>query len=200
VDRGGRGHDRPDAPAARRRVCDLPEYEEVADAIRGMVIRGAPAIGVAAAMGCAGRAAHERRAVRSGDGDHLAAFSRDAPHGREPVLAIERMNGCTRPCAGSRPGEIRRRLVEEAQAVREGTSHQPRHRRNGALVPDHKTVLTHCNAGALATAGYGTALGVVRAAIESGQAGGRLRRRDPPVPARRAAHVWNCSTTRSRSR
>ena len=68
-------------------------------------------------------------------------------------------------------GEIRRRLVQEAQAVREEDIAINRAiGRNGAvLVPDHKTVLTHCNAGALATAGYGTALGVVRAAIESGK-------------------------------
>jgi eIF-2B alpha/beta/delta-like uncharacterized protein len=72
---------------------------------------------------------------------------------------------------GQPAGEIRRRLVEEARAVREEDIAINRAiGRNGAvLVPDHKTVLTHCNAGALATAGYGTALGVVRAAIESGK-------------------------------
>jgi methylthioribose-1-phosphate isomerase len=73
--------------------------------------------------------------------------------------------------AGQPIGEIRRRLVEEALLVREEDIAICRAiGRNGAsLVPDGKTVLTHCNAGALATAGYGTALGVVRAAVEAGK-------------------------------
>jgi methylthioribose-1-phosphate isomerase len=67
--------------------------------------------------------------------------------------------------------EIRRRMVEEALAVREEdiAINRAIGRHGAPLVPDHKTVLTHCNAGALATAGYGTALGVVRAAIECGK-------------------------------
>jgi len=76
------------------------------------------------------------------------------------------------PALRDRPaGEIRRRMVEEALAVREEdiAINRAIGRNGAALVPDHKTVLTHCNAGALATAGYGTALGVVRAAIESGK-------------------------------
>jgi methylthioribose-1-phosphate isomerase len=79
--------------------------------------------------------------------------------------------------------EIRRRLVEEALLVREEDIAICRAigRHGAPLVPDGKTVLTHCNAGALATAGYGTALGVIRAAIESRQAD---RRVSPTRPAR----------------
>jgi methylthioribose-1-phosphate isomerase len=72
-----------------------------------------------------------------------------------------------RPAAGRDP----RRLVRRSAADARGRyRHLPRHRPHGApLVPDGKTVLTHCNAGALATAGYGTALGVIRAAVEAGK-------------------------------
>jgi methylthioribose-1-phosphate isomerase len=85
--------------------------------------------------------------------------------------AIGRMKRVYASVAGQPIGEIRRRLVEEALLVREEDIAICRAiGRNGAsLVPDGKTVLTHCNAGALATAGYGTALGVVRAAVEAGK-------------------------------
>jgi methylthioribose-1-phosphate isomerase len=100
----------------------------------------------------------------------------DALAGTRPTAvnlfwAIERMKRLYASLRGQPVADIRRRLVEEALAVREEDIAINRAiGRNGApLVPDHKTVLTHCNAGALATAGYGTALGVVRAAIESGK-------------------------------
>jgi len=85
--------------------------------------------------------------------------------------AIERMRRLYASLRDRPAGEIRRRMVEEALAVREEdiAINRAIGRNGAALVPDHKTVLTHCNAGALATAGYGTALGVVRAAIESGK-------------------------------
>jgi methylthioribose-1-phosphate isomerase len=147
-------------------------YEEVADAIRGMVIRGAPAIGVAAAMGVALGVLHASEPQLDGEMETIC----DTLAGTRPTAvnlfwAIERMKRLYASVRGQPIGEIRRRLVEEALAVREEDIAINRAiGRNGAvLVPDHKTVLTHCNAGALATAGYGTALGVVRAAIESGK-------------------------------
>jgi methylthioribose-1-phosphate isomerase len=139
-------------------------YEEVAEAIRNMTIRGAPAIGVAAAMGIALGAIQSR--------DLAADFPRicDALAATRPTAvnlfwAIERMK---RRYASHPNGEA---LVSEAQLIREEDIAINRAiGRNGAgLVPDGKTVLTHCNAGALATAGYGTALGVIRAAVESGK-------------------------------
>jgi methylthioribose-1-phosphate isomerase len=147
-------------------------YEEVADAIRGMVIRGAPAIGVAAAMGVALGVLHASEGQLDGEMETIC----DTLAGTRPTAvnlfwAIERMKRLYASVRGQPVAEIRRRLVEEAVAVREEDIAINRAiGRNGAvLVPDHKTVLTHCNAGALATAGYGTALGVVRAAIESGK-------------------------------
>ncbi len=147
-------------------------YEEVAAAIRGMVIRGAPAIGVAAAMGVALGVLHasERQLDREMETicDTLAGTR---PTAVNLFWAIERMKRLYASVRGQPIGEIRRRLVEEALAVREEdiAINRAIGRNGAALVPDHKTVLTHCNAGALATAGYGTALGVVRAAIESGK-------------------------------
>jgi methylthioribose-1-phosphate isomerase len=85
--------------------------------------------------------------------------------------AIERMKRVYGSLRGRPIGEIRCALVEEARRVREEDIEICRTigRNGAALVPDHKTILTHCNAGALATAGYGTALGVVRAAVEAGK-------------------------------
>ena len=118
--------------------------------------------------------------------------------------AIDRMKRAVRSAWRGRPiAEIRRRLVEEALLVREEDIAICRAigRNGAALVPDGKTVLTHCNAGALATAGYGTALGVIRAAVESRQEDRRVRRRDPPVPAGRAADgVGTAAGRHSRSR
>jgi methylthioribose-1-phosphate isomerase len=142
--------------------------EEVAEAIRNMTIRGAPAIGVAAAMGVALGALHSR--------DLPADFPRicetlaaTRPTAVNLFWAIERMKRRYAELAGD-PG-VREALVREAQLIREEdiAINRAIGRHGAGLVPDGKTVLTHCNAGALATAGYGTALGVIRAAIESGK-------------------------------
>ena len=147
-------------------------YEEVADAIRRMVIRGAPAIGVAAAMGVA-------LGMADANGCEIdARFARvcETLAGTRPTAvnlfwAIERMKKLYAALKGRPLAEIRARLIEEACRVREEDIAINRAMGlNGApLVPDGKTVLTHCNAGALATAGYGTALGVIRAAVEAGK-------------------------------
>ena len=141
-------------------------YEEVADAIRRMVIRGAPAIGVAAAMGVA-------LGVQQ-DADFETVCSTLAatrPTAVNLFWAIDRMRRLASSLNGAGRSERVQRMIDEAQQVyREDIAICKAIGRNGAsLVPDGKTVLTHCNAGALATAGYGTALGVIRAAAESGK-------------------------------
>ena len=147
-------------------------YTEVAAAIRDMIIRGAPAIGVAAAMGVA------LGVLRAGERDLDAqmeticdTLARTRPTAVNLFWAIDRMKRLYTVLHGRSLAEIRRRLVAEALKVREEDIAICRAiGRNGAmLVPDGKTVLTHCNAGALATAGYGTALGVIRAAVEAGK-------------------------------
>ena len=147
-------------------------YREVAEAIRGMVIRGAPAIGVAAAMGVALGVLHADEQRLDQEMETICGvLAGTRPTAVNLFWAIERMKRLYASVRGQPVAEIRRRLVEEALAVREEdiAINRAIGRNGAALVPDHKTVLTHCNAGALATAGYGTALGVVRAAIESGK-------------------------------
>jgi len=148
------------------------DYREVAGAIRTMVIRGAPAIGVAAAMGVALGVAqavpHDLDAQFKLICDTLAATR---PTAVNLFWAIKRMKRVYAGVRGRPLEEIRERLIAEANEVRrEDIAINRAIGRNGApLVPDGKTVLTHCNAGALATAGYGTALGVIRAAVEAGK-------------------------------
>ncbi len=148
------------------------DYKEVADAIRTMIIRGAPAIGVAAAMGMA---IGVQKADPSNLDDQVAAISKELAGTRPTAVnlfwAIDRMNRLYRDVRHLPHVEISERMIAESKLVREEDIEINRAMgRHGApLVPDGKTVLTHCNAGALATAGYGTALGVIRAAIESGK-------------------------------
>jgi methylthioribose-1-phosphate isomerase len=148
------------------------DYKDVAHAIRTMVIRGAPAIGVAAAMGVAIGVAQADPADLDAQ---LAAISAELAGTRPTAVnlfwAIDRMNRIYREHRHLAYEELRDRLIAEARLVREEDIEiNTAIGRHGApLVPDGKTVLTHCNAGALATAGYGTALGVIRAAVDSGK-------------------------------
>ncbi len=147
-------------------------YEEVATAIKDMIIRGAPAIGVAAAMGVALGVLHASEADLDGQVETICdTLARTRPTAVNLFWAIDRMKRLYAGLRGRPLGEIRSRLVEEAKLVKEEDIAICRAiGRNGApLVPSAKTVLTHCNAGALATAGYGTALGVIRAAVECGK-------------------------------
>lgn len=145
-------------------------YVEVADAIRNMIIRGAPAIGVAAAMGVA------LGAVQSNDLDAelpliCETLAKTRPTAVNLFWAIDRMKQLYASVRHLPIQEIRLRMVEEAQKIRaqDIAINEAIGRHGAPLVPDGKTVLTHCNAGALATAGFGTALGVVRAAVQAGK-------------------------------
>jgi methylthioribose-1-phosphate isomerase len=154
------------------RYVTCHSYEDVAEAIRSMVIRGAPAIGVAAAMGIA-------LGVATADPENIAAqfekicdtLARTRPTAVNLFWAIERMKRVYTESSALPLPRLRQRLISEAQQIRlEDIAINEAIGRNGAaLVPDGKTVLTHCNAGALATAGYGTALGVIRAAVSAGK-------------------------------
>jgi methylthioribose-1-phosphate isomerase len=144
-------------------------YEQVADAIRSMVIRGAPAIGVAAAMGIA---VGMRQASAPADFQTICeTLGATRPTAVNLFWAIDRMRRVYSMLEGRPIEEIRAELTAEAERIRlEDIAINECIGRNGApLIPDGKTVLTHCNAGALATAGYGTALGVIRAAVASGK-------------------------------
>jgi methylthioribose-1-phosphate isomerase len=151
--------------------------EEVADAIRDMVVRGAPAIGVTAAFGIAlGATQAAARDPESFDRRLDAVLERIA--GARPTAvnlfwAVARMRDLARAAraAGSPPIATAAALENEARTIRD--EDLAACRAIGAwgatLVPGEATILTHCNAGGLATAGYGTALGVIRGAVEAGK-------------------------------
>jgi methylthioribose-1-phosphate isomerase len=141
-------------------------YEEMAEAIRSMVIRGAPAIGVAAAMGVA------LGVQQDADFEKVCTtLAATRPTAVNLFWAIDRMRALKASLDGAPRPQIVKKMVDEAKNIRlDDIAICQAIGRNGAdLVPDGKTVLTHCNAGALATAGYGTALGVIRAAAEQGK-------------------------------
>jgi methylthioribose-1-phosphate isomerase len=150
---------------------------EVGKAIKTMVIRGAPAIGVAAAMGLALGA---RKSKATGTRQFAAEFQRTCdllaatrPTAVNLFWAIERMRRAfsAGALAGESVDQLRDRLRAEADRIHDEDVESCRSigRHGASLVPDGARILTHCNAGALATAGYGTALGVIRAAVEAGK-------------------------------
>ena len=154
----------------------LTDHRQVAEAIRSMRVRGAPAIGVAAAYGLALAAAASSRSGRDELLAELRAAASELAATRPTAVnlswALERVMAAAQ--AASDAEAVRGVVLAEAQRIqREDVEANRRLGRLGAeLVPDGATVLTHCNTGALATGGYGTALGVVRAAVEQGK---RLR-------------------------
>ncbi len=151
----------------------LSDYGQVAAAIREMRVRGAPAIGVTAAYGMVLAALAARQLSREAFNTALdtarATLAATRPTAVNLFWALKRMAGIAQ-AADSVPAAVAA-LVAEAQAIHgEDVAASRRLGRFGAeLLPERATVLTHCNAGALATAGYGTALGVVRAAVEAGK-------------------------------
>src|SRR5919107_1930789 len=151
--------------------------QEVARAIRTMVIRGAPAIGVATAMGIA---LGMQRSTAKGTRQFAVEFQKDCDllAGTRPTAvnlfwAIDRMKRVfsERVMAGASVDDLRQIMLDEAHAIHDEdvASCRAIGRFGGALVPAEAGILTHCNAGALATAGYGTALGVIRGANEQGR-------------------------------
>ncbi len=158
------------------RYVTCATYEEVADAIRTMIVRGAPAIGVAAAYGIA-------LGLRDAEGGHVAELRRNLdeicdvmsetrPTAVNLFWAIRRMKEKFDASSELQVEQLKKEMLAEAQricaedlAMCEAIAHH-----GATLLPSSGSVLTHCNAGALATAGgYGTALGVIRGAIEIGK-------------------------------
>ena len=156
---------------------ELATPEAVVDAIRQMVVRGAPAIGVSAAFGLALGATQAASGSETAFEERMARLYEIMLEARPTAVnlrwateRIRRVAGAAR-AAGLDNRAIAERLESEARDIhREDQSSCVAMGRHGAaLVPDEATVLTHCNAGALATAGYGTALGVIRAAVDAGK-------------------------------
>ncbi|HXG05151.1 MAG TPA: S-methyl-5-thioribose-1-phosphate isomerase [Candidatus Binatia bacterium] len=155
------------------RAC--PTWEEVAEAIRTLVVRGAPAIGVAAAFGVVLAALRSPATTFEGLlGDLDAAvkgLAATRPTAVNLFWALERMQRAALAARGRPVDEVRARLLAEARAILEEdvAANRALGEHGAALVPSGARILTHCNAGALATAGYGTALGVVRSAHARGK-------------------------------
>jgi methylthioribose-1-phosphate isomerase len=148
---------------------------DVIRAIEKMVIRGAPAIGVAAAMGLVLAAeaiqAKSYETFRRRFEEMAEAMVQARPTAVNLRWAVERMTGIVERMAGSPVEEIKKALRTEAEIIlaQDIEINQKIGRHGEGLVPEGATVLTHCNAGSLATGGYGTALGVIRAAHDQGK-------------------------------
>ena len=143
---------------ARAEIVTVRSARETARSIRDMVVRGAPAIGCAAAYGMA-------LAARAGEDFEEArqVLLQSRPTAVNLRWAVERLSAVRPRTFEALKAEADRVLAEDLAACRSIGRH------GASLVPDGKGILTHCNAGGLATAGYGTALGVVRAALEAGK-------------------------------
>jgi methylthioribose-1-phosphate isomerase len=152
----------------------LTSAAQVAEAIRGMMVRGAPAIGIAAAYGIALAAGTERgdkaaflAAIEAADD----ALRRTRPTAKNLAWALDRMKALATTLASESPATRSVKLSDEARALHaaEVAACQKIGELGAAQIPDGARILTYCNAGALATGGYGTALGVVRAARAAGK-------------------------------
>ena len=155
---------------------ECAKFEEVAECIRDLVIRGAPAIGIAAAMGMAlgatsisNDSSYEEFAERMKTISKHLALTR--PTAVNLFWAIARMNRLISECKGQKVEKIKGLLITEAINIQEEDLRTcVQIGENGSeLIKDNSVVLTHCNAGGLATAGYGTALGVIRSAFRQGK-------------------------------
>jgi methylthioribose-1-phosphate isomerase len=161
-------------PLAERYVV-CRHYREIISAIKDLTVRGAPAIGVAAAMG----AALGALAVSSMPPEKFnekfnaicSEIAKSRPTARNLFWALERMKKCLNDAINSHKSNLAKELISEAQRIctEDIAINRQMGQHGRALLADGDYVLTHCNAGALATAGYGTALGVIRAAKEQGK-------------------------------
>jgi methylthioribose-1-phosphate isomerase len=156
-------------------VLECHDYQAVAEAIKTLAVRGAPAIGVTAALGLA-LGARAIAAERIEDfwprfAEICTEMAATRPTAVNLFWAIERMKACAEAHRQLPIHALQARLEAEAWAMlQEDIANNRRMGQHGqALIPDTARILTHCNAGALATAGYGTALGVIRAAVEHGK-------------------------------
>ncbi len=150
-------------------------YEEVADAIRTMIVRGAPAIGVSAAMGIAlglrDSKARDHAELKQ-DLDRISdVLAATRPTAVNLFWAIRRMKKKFDAVSPQPIANIQQTLIAEAQKmlVEDIATNQAMGKHGAVLLPASGSILTHCNAGALCACGYGTALGVIRAAVASGK-------------------------------
>ena len=173
-------------------------WEDVADAIRTLAVRGAPAIGVAAAFGVVLAARASTATTGAGLLADLSVAIKGLAGTRPTAVnlfwALERMRRVAEEVRDRPVEEVRARLLTEAQAILDEdlAGNRALGDHGAALVPDRARILTHCNAGALATAGYGTALGVVRSAYAQGKVALLWVDETRPVMQGSRLTAWEC--------
>lgn len=166
------------------RMLECRSLEDVANAIRTLQVRGAPAIGAAAAFGVVlavwDRSIPDRQQFVSAVDHAVAALLRTRPTAVNLRWALERMVGVPARAPSAGVGQLRAMVLEEAQriAAEDVTANHAMARFGASLIGQGEHILTYCNTGSLATVGYGTALGIVRQAHEDG----------------RSVHVYACET------
>jgi methylthioribose-1-phosphate isomerase len=154
---------------------EITDYHDIIEAIRTLAIRGAPAIGVAAAMGAALGALElqtdDPREFHQRFADICQEIAQARPTAVNLFWALERMQGVAATHAGEPVASLKERLARQAQVIlkEDDTTNRRLAQHGQVLIKDGHQVLTHCNTGALATGAYGTALGVMRAAWEAGK-------------------------------
>jgi len=173
-------------------------WEDVAEAVRALVVRGAPAIGVAAAFGVvlAARASHATTAAGLLEDVETAikGLAATRPTAVNLFWALDRMRRVAESQREAGLAEFRTRLEKEARAIldEDVAANRALGEHGAALVPPKARILTHCNAGALATAGYGTALGVVRSAHAQGKLALLWVDETRPVMQGSRLTAWEC--------
>ena len=183
---------------AREIERDYERWEDVAEAIRSLAVRGAPAIGVAAAFGVA-LAARQSRAT-SFDGlmadleTAIKGLAATRPTAVNLFWALDRMRRVAESLSALPVAGARSRLLAEAEAIlaEDLAANRALGDHGATLVPANARILTHCNAGALATAGYGTALGVIRSAHAQGKVALVWVDETRPVMQGSRLTAWEC--------
>ena len=180
------------------RTREYRRWEDVADAIRTLVVRGAPAIGVAAAFGIA-LAARQSRAATVDDlladlDVALKGLAATRPTAVNLFWALDRMRRTALEARGATIEGVRARLLAEAEAIlaEDVAANRALGDHGAELVAPGARILTHCNAGALATAGYGTALGVIRSAHAQGKVALVWVDETRPVMQGSRLTAWEC--------
>ena len=177
---------------------EYTRWEDVAEAIRALVVRGAPAIGVAAAFGVA--LAARQSAASTGEAlladleTAIKGLASTRPTAVNLFWALERMRGVAAGLSQGSVAQARTRLAAEAEAIlaEDVAANRALGDHGAALVPSGARILTHCNAGALATAGYGTALGIVRSAHAQGKVALLWVDETRPVMQGSRLTAWEC--------
>jgi methylthioribose-1-phosphate isomerase len=177
---------------------EYQRWEDVADAIRTLVVRGAPAIGVTAAFGVV--LAARQSGATTFDGlladleTAIKGLGATRPTAVNLFWALERMRRTVLECRRQPLADVRARLAAEAQAILDEdlAANRAMGEHGATLVPTNARILTHCNAGALATAGYGTALGVIRSAHAQGKVALVWVDETRPVMQGSRLTAWEC--------